>query len=119
MKSLTRMPPESSLAVSSLDLTLGGGLFYTEDLVRLDGRGLVELQIVNVCRHSCCWWCGIGQEIARLETRETQDDALGEHARSIKKRSQATEARTPLCFFNTLVLLLSSRKHNHDTTQPP
>lgn len=52
LNSLTRMPLESGLAVSSLDLILGGSLFYTQDLVRLDGRRLVELEIVNICRHN-------------------------------------------------------------------
>lgn len=45
------MPLESGLAVSSLDLVLGGSFFNTENLVGLDGGRLVELEIVNVCRH--------------------------------------------------------------------
>ena len=45
------MPFESGLAVSSLDLILGGSLFDTQDLIGLDGGRLVELEIVNICRH--------------------------------------------------------------------
>jgi hypothetical protein len=47
----TRVPLQRGLSVSSLDLVLGGSLFDSEHLVGLDGWRVVELKIVNVCRH--------------------------------------------------------------------
>jgi hypothetical protein len=45
------MPFESGFAVSSLDLILGGSFFDAQDVVRLDSGRLVELEVVDVCRH--------------------------------------------------------------------
>ena len=48
---LTRMPLESGLSVSSLDLVLSRSLFDSKHFVGLYSWRLIELEIVNVGRH--------------------------------------------------------------------
>jgi hypothetical protein len=48
---LTRMPLESGLSVSSLDLVLGRSLFDSEHFVGLYGWRLVELEVIDIGRH--------------------------------------------------------------------